>query len=185
LAEPARKRLFFALWPDDAVRAGLRAAQAALPPRGGRPVHAEDVHVTLIFLGDVELSRLPCVLGAAAGVRGTAFELLVDRQGYWPRPRVAWCAPTAVPDALVALVQALSRALAGCGFEPERRPYSPHITLYRKSGGVPDAALTRPVRWPCREFVLVESNPAREGPRYVVLARWPLVDSCIESPPVQ
>ena len=156
-----------------------------MPRHGGRPVHVEDIHITLVFLGDVELSRLPCVLDAAAGVRGAAFELVIDQQGYWPRPRVAWCAPTGVPEALVALVQSLSRSLAGCGFEPERRPYSPHITLYRKSGAVPDAGLPKPVRWPCRELVLVESNLAREGPRYVVLARWPLADSCLELPPVQ
>jgi 2'-5' RNA ligase len=185
LAENGRRRLFFALWPDEAVREGLRVAQTAMPRRGGRPVHVEDIHVTLVFLGDVELDRLPCVLGAGAGVRGEGFELVIDRQGYWARPRVAWCAPTEVPQALVALVRSLERGLAGCGFEPERRPYSPHITLYRKSGGIPDAPLARPVRWSCRELVLVESNPAREGPRYVVLARWPLADSCIAPPPVQ
>ena len=185
MAEPSRKRLFFALWPDEEVRRGLRAVQSAMPRHGGRPVHVEDVHVTLVFLGDVELDRLPSLLDAAAGVRGSGFDLLVDRQGYWPRPRVAWCAPSQVPEPLVALVQALSRALAGCGFEPERRPYSPHITLYRNSAGVPDAGLANPVRWPCRDFVLVESNPAREGPRYIVLAHWPLAGSCIEPPPVQ
>jgi 2'-5' RNA ligase len=183
LAEPATQRLFFALWPDEGVRDQLRAAQTAIPNRGGRPVHVEDIHVTLAFLGQVEAERRACMEQAAAGVRGAPFELLIDRQGYWPRPRVAWCAPAEVPEPLRELVQRLNRALRPCGFEPERRAYSPHVTLFRDSRAVPEGPLARPVRWPCREFVLVASGGGAGGPRYRVLARWPLADSCNEPPP--
>jgi RNA 2',3'-cyclic 3'-phosphodiesterase len=183
LAEPTTQRLFFALWPDEAVRAQLRAAQDALPRRGGRPVHVEDIHVTLAFLGPVEAERRACMEAAAAGVRGEAFELVIDRQGYWPRPRVAWCAPAAIPEPLRTLVQRLNRALEPCGFEPERRAYSPHVTLFRDSRAVPEGPLERSVRWPCREFVLVASANVPGGPRYRVLGRWPLADSCNEPPP--
>jgi 2'-5' RNA ligase len=119
---------------------------------------------------------------AAGSVRGMPFELVIDRQGYWPRPRVAWCAPAEIPEPLRALVQALNRALKPCGFEPERRPYSPHVTLFRDSRAVPGGPLERPVRWPCRDFVLVATSPVPGGPRYQVLARWPLADSCNEPP---
>lgn len=177
------ERLFFALWPDEAVREQLRAAQDAMPRRGGRPVHVEDVHVTLAFLGQVEAERRACMEAAAGRVRGAPFDLVIDRQGYWPRPRVAWCAPSAIPDPLRELVQGLNGALRPCGFEPERRPYSPHVTLFRDSRAVPEGALARPVRWPCRDFVLVATSPVPGGPRYQVLARWPLADSCNEPPP--
>jgi 2'-5' RNA ligase len=182
LAEPTTQRLFFALWPDDAVRAQLRAAQDAMPRRGGRPVHVEDIHVTLAFLGQVEAERRACMEAAAGGVSAAPFELLIDRQGYWPRPRVAWCAPAEIPEALRDLVQRLGRALRPCAFEPERRPYSPHVTLFRDSRAVPEGPLERPVRWPCRDFVLVATSPVPGGPRYQVLARWPLADSCNEPP---
>ena len=178
MAEPTTQRLFFALWPDDAVRAQLRAAQDAMPRRGGRPVHVEDIHVTLAFLGQVDAQHRACMEAAAAGVRGAPFELVIDRQGYWPRPRVAWCAPAELPAALRGLVQCLNRALRPCGFEPERRPYSPHVTLFRDARAVPEGPLERPVRWPCRDFVLVATSPVPGGPRYRVLARWPLADSC-------
>jgi 2'-5' RNA ligase len=184
LAEPTTQRLFFALWPDEAVRDQLRAAQAAMPRRGGRPVHVDDVHVTLAFLGQVEAERRACMEEAAAGVRGAPFDLVIDRQGYWPRPRVAWCAPAELPEPLRDLVQCLGRVLRPCGFEPERRPYSPHVTLFRDSRAVPEGPLELPVRWPCRDFVLVASVPsAAPGPRYQVLARWPLADSCNAPPP--
>jgi len=182
LTEARTQRLFFALWPDDAVRAALRDAQAAMPRRGGRPVQVEDIHITLAFLGQADAERRACMEAAAGGVRGVAFELLVDRQGYRPRPRVAWCAPAEIPEPLRDLVWQLNGALAPCGYEPDRRPYRPHVTLFRDSRAVPEGELAHPVRWPCREFVLVASANASAGPRYEVLARWPLADSCNEPP---
>ena len=182
MTEARPQRLFFALWPDDAVRAELRAAQEAMPRRGGRPVHVEDIHITLAFLGQVDPERRACMEAAAAGVRGGTFDLLIDRQGYWPRPRVAWCAPSEVPDALGELVRCLNRALAPCAYEPERRAYRPHVTLFRDSRAVPEGPLARLVHWPCREFVLVASANVATGPRYEVLAHWPLADSCNEPP---
>ena len=183
LTETKPQRLFFALWPDDAVRARLRAAQEAMPRRGGRPVQVEDIHITLAFLGRVDAERRACMETAAGRVQGKVFDLRVDRQGYWPRPRVAWCAPAETPEALRDLVWRLNRALALCGYEPERRSYSPHVTLFRDSRAVPGGELACPVHWPCREFVLAASANAAVGPRYQVLARWPLADSCNEPPP--
>ncbi len=180
----ALRRLFFALWPDEAVRERLRAAQAAMPPRGGRPVHVEDVHVTLVFLGTVDPERQACAERVAAAVRGAPCTLRIDQQGYWPQPRVAWCAPGETPEALRQLVRRLARALADCGFAPERRPYRPHVTLFRHSRAVPTGPLDEPFDWPATEFVLAASAPAGEGPRYRVLARWPLTDSCVEPPAV-
>jgi 2'-5' RNA ligase len=181
---PAQRRLFFALWPDDAVRERLRAALAAMPPRGGRPVHVEDLHLTLVFLGRVDPDRQACAERVAAAVHAEQFVLRIDRQGYWPAPRVAWCAPGEVPDALRGLVRRLTRALEACGFAPERRPYRPHVTLFRHSRAVPTGPLTEPFDWPCRAFVLVESARAGDGPRYRVLGGWPLADSCVEPPAV-
>jgi len=174
LTEGRTQRLFFALWPDEAVRAELRAAQEAMPRRGGRPVHVEDVHITLAFLGQVDPERRACMEAAAGGVEGVRFELLIDRQGYWSRPRVAWCAPSDVPDALGELVRGLSRVLVPCGYQPERRSYRPHVTLFRDSRAVPEGPLACPVHWPCREFVLAASASVADGPRYQILARWPL-----------
>lgn len=178
------RRLFFALWPDPAVRVRLREAQAAMPWRGGRPVHVEDVHVTLVFLGMVDAARQACAERVAAAVHAERFVLRVDQQGYWPKPRVAWCAPGETPEALRRLVRRLTCVLGDCGFAPERRPYRPHVTLFRHSRAVPTSPLAEPFDWPATEFVLVESAPAGEGPRYRVLACWPLADSCVEPPAV-
>jgi 2'-5' RNA ligase len=72
------------------------------------------------------------------------------------------------------LVLDLQQGLKACGFQPEKRAYSPHVTLARKSGPVQGFALQEPLQWRSREFVLVASEDTGAPPRYRVLKRWPL-----------
>jgi 2'-5' RNA ligase len=79
-----------------------------------------------------------------------------------------------MPSSLPALVEQLWGGLGDCGFEREARPYRPHVTLLRKAHPLDDAALSEPIRWQIRDFVLVTSLSAPGAPRYKVLQRWPL-----------
>lgn len=167
------ERLFFALWPDPAVRRAFGALSQHLPPHRGRPPHPEDLHVTLVFLGEVEMDARRCAEAMAGDVRGKGFDLVFDQVGYWPRPQILWCGPSVVPDALLDLVAALNQGLRGCGFEPERRPYAPHLTLARGARNVGGYRLDPPLAWPARELVLVLSDP-HLTPHYQVVGRWPL-----------
>lgn len=169
-----QRRLFFALWPDPAVRSELARIQQELPLKRGRLTHPEDLHATLVFLGGAGPERQACAEAVAAGVPGEPFELEVDRTGFWQRPRVAWCGSDNAPAPLVELVRALQRGLVECGFRPESRPYRLHVTLARDARVIDTGALEKPVRWYCDSFALVASNPAGEVPRYSVLREWPL-----------
>lgn len=170
----ANERLFFALEPDSAVRQGLEQVTTALPEFHGRPVHPADRHLTLVFLGEIDPERRACAERAAGTLRGRPFALTIDRLGYWPRPRILWAGCSETPEPLAALVQSLQDALRACGFQPERRPYAPHITLARKARKMPSRDLDPPLVWPVREFVLMGSDLDAPPPRYRVLARWPL-----------
>lgn len=167
-----RQRLFLALWPDPEVRRQLAGIQRDLPLKRGRLTHPEDLHATLVFLGDVTPAQQVCAEAAAAEVRGEAFEVAIDRTGFWPRPHIAWCGSDNVPPPLVDLVRELQRGLVVCGFRPETRPYRLHITLARDARAPETGWLEEPVRWRCDRFVLVASNPAAERPRYRVLREW-------------
>jgi 2'-5' RNA ligase len=175
LAEPGIQKLFFALWPDQTIREGLLRIGRELPPHGGHAPHPPDLHLTLVFLGPVTAEQYPCVVRAAAAIRGVPFDLTIDRVGYWSRPRILWCAPAETPEPLQTLVADLQRELLHCGFRPEKRPYSPHVTLARKSRPVEFQLLSESLSWPAREFVLVASGPGGEPPRYRILERWPLL----------
>lgn len=171
---PDRQRMFLALWPDAAVRKSFVEIRSAMHFRRGRMVHPLDLHITLVFLGMVDAVQLPCVEAVAGRQDGDAFDLSIDHTGYWPRARVAWCGPAEVPLPLQSLVDGLQRDLRACGFEPEARPYRPHVTLARDARGGATGPLVPPVVWPCNRFVLVTSTGAREPPRYEVVRQWPL-----------
>lgn len=173
MTETSPQRLFFALWPDPAVRRALAGLGREAAAGRGRPVHPEDLHLTLVFLGSVAPERLEQVTAAAGRVRFQPFELRLDHYGWWPRPRVLWCAPAEVPPPLPALFGELQRELAACGFAPEKRAYRPHITLARKVSRGRSGTLEEPIRWPVREFVLVSSRTHGDPPRYRVLKKWP------------
>ncbi len=170
----AGRRLFFAIWPDAGLTAALAKISEGLPAHGGRAHHPADLHITLVFLGEIRPEQLPCVEQVADAIQGVPFTLKLDRVGYWPRPRIPWVGPAETPEPLQALVQDLQCGLQECGFKPERRPYKAHVTLARKARPIPAARLEEPLAWQVREFVLAASHSGPKPPRYEVLKRWPL-----------
>ncbi len=173
MREPKR-RLFFALWPDDAVRAALDSAGKALTGKRVRRVPATNLHLTLAFAGSVTATVAACLERSATAIRLAPFELSIDHAGYWPRPRILWLGPTHIPPGLWALAGALRNTLAGCGVEPEARGFLAHITLARKySAPAPDPEIPG-VTWPVSHFCLVESVSAESGSIYRPLRCWPL-----------
>jgi 2'-5' RNA ligase len=170
----AQRRVFLALWPDAEVRRRLRALLDAMTVRSGRPELLANLHVTLVFIGDIEAGRVAAIERAAAGVSGAAFDLVLERVGYWNRPRILWLGPRSIPPALFALVRDLRAALAGCGMTPETRPYLPHMTLGRKVMHAPAEAAAGPLSWRVESYSLLESVPSERGRVYRELAAWPL-----------
>lgn len=170
-------RYFFALWPDAQVRDRL-AREAGLTEVRGRFHHPVDLHMTLVFLGQVSGARLHCVEATADAIDGASFSLQISGIDYWRRPRILWAGPRQTPAPLGQLVFDLQNGLKACGFEPERRRYQPHVTLARKAGPADARAIEPVIDWSVREFVLAASGGGAPGePRYRVLRRWPLVDA--------
>ena len=171
---PSRpQRIFFALWPDAAARRALESVSIRVATRcGGRPVPAANLHLTLAFLGDIESGRLEDACRAAAGVRASAFGVVLDCLGSFWRARVAWAGSRTPDGALMALWAALAQALRQEAFVLERREFAPHLTLVRKLGHVLGEEPMAVVQWPAQSFALVESD--RRTGRYRTLAQWPL-----------
>lgn len=169
------QRLFFALWPSVEVRDQLLNCVEAGPSMKGRPHHPADLHMTLVFLGQARARQISCIRQVAEAIDGQKFSLQIDHGGYWPRPRIVWAAPATTPDPLIQLVDDLKHGLCRCGFEPEQRPYRPHVTLYRKARRHLPWDLQKPIQWVVSEFVLATSNnPDSKQSRYQIVDRWPL-----------
>ncbi|MGH8273453.1 MAG: RNA 2',3'-cyclic phosphodiesterase [Gammaproteobacteria bacterium] len=167
------RRLFFALWPDAATRSAIRrTTRQAVRQVGGRPVPAENYHLTLAFLGAQPEVRIPALLEAAAGVAPPRGELSLDRLGCFSRARVLWLGPERTPSGLRRDAHALWDALAPLGVARERRPFAAHLTLARKIACPPEAQI-RPILWRYAGFILAESVTDPRGARYTVIAKWP------------
>jgi len=171
-------RLFFALWPDDALRSTLAPRIRALQPPGvGRPQRPDQWHVTLEFLGSVPASRVAAARDAAAQVRAAPCETVFDAVEFWRRPEVLTLVARVLPPSLDSLVVQLRAALAATGFEPESRPFRAHMTLARKVTHPVTPVVFEPLHWPALDFSLVESVTDRAGSVYTPLATWNL-QSC-------
>lgn len=168
-------RLFFAIWPEDALRERVLALSA--PWRGAlrcRWTPPEKLHLTLAFLGDVMADRRPELEAVGASLRLSApCRLRFDRLELWPRPQVL-CLVGEAPESLRELVAELNRSLAAAGFATERRPYRPHLTLARHLRRMPEATAFEPIGWQASSLRLVESRPELPGAPYFSLKSWDL-----------
>lgn len=171
----ATERLFVALWPDAAVQNAL--AEAARQEHGrsqdGRTVPAEKLHLTLMFLGDVDRAQRACVERQLGTVSWAPVVLRLDRLGWFARPRVLWAGSRETPAVLSGLVRQIGEALVPCGFAPEKRPYQAHITLARKVKRPPRSLELTPLECVFDNLTLVRSVVDNDGSAYEIIGRWP------------
>jgi RNA 2',3'-cyclic 3'-phosphodiesterase len=180
-AGPRKLRLFFALWPDGAMRKVLAAAATpAVAQVDGQPVPAANFHVTLAFLGAVPGQTFVRLVEAGGRDRHGRVELVFDHVEYWSKPKVLVAMPSLVPAAAVSIVDRLWSRMAPLGLERELRPWQPHLTLVRRVRRRPPEDLRLAAASAGRrsagawKLALVESVTHAEGPRYKPLAEWPL-----------
>lgn len=170
---PKGVRLFFALWPDAAVRDALAAwARALHKACGGRMTRPQNVHLTLAFLGETDPARLPALAAAAGQVAARPFELVLDQPGYWKHNRICWAGASKDPEELTAMVADLRAALAAAQFRFDAKPFVSHVTLVRKGNAPRALPRLAPIVWRASGFALVRSVPAAEGSDYALEGEW-------------
>ena len=189
-------RLFFAVELPPEARAEAARVSGEMRERlalAARWTPADDLHLTLCFLGDFEEARRPALERTLAEeLRGlNAPELRVTGTGGFPnlrQPRVLWAGVDEIDESLGrldALHNRVRQAALSLGWRPRhgelRRPFQPHITVARVRRGA--AARVNPAfaglrfreRWLPLEVALFESNPSAPDKRYATLCTVPLV----------
>ncbi|MGH8751881.1 MAG: RNA 2',3'-cyclic phosphodiesterase [Burkholderiales bacterium] len=173
-------RVFFALWPDAAVREGFAQwSQQLHKSCGGRITRPGNIHLTLVFLGAVPAARLNELKSLAAGISAPVFHLDFNAPGYFQHKRIVWVGPVEIPPALSSLVERMETGLKQAGFRFDQRPYVPHATLLRNVRREPDASLLQVIKWTVEDFVLVRSQSGAAGVDYKVIGRWPEPSSAV------
>ena len=183
-------RLFIAIPLAGKVLAEIAALVAELK-RGGENLRwstPEAWHITLQFLGNADARQLQCLKASLAGLHSPPALISLGALGTFERAGVLFVGVEVRPE-LAALQRMVVEATAICGFVPEDRPFHPHITLARAKGHrsfrglpAPRSLLENPPRFTppsftqfeAREFLLYESFPGEDGPRYEVRSRFPL-----------
>jgi 2'-5' RNA ligase len=155
-----------------------------------RRVKAENLHLTLAFLGQTPDERLGDVTAAAkdAAASVSPFRLVFDRPGRFPergRPRVVWLG---IADGAVRVLQLGEGVYAGLrsrGLRFDDRPLAPHLTLARvvddasaaeakTVGAALEDLVIGNMAFEVREIAVVQSVLSPKGPRYMALATVPL-----------
>jgi 2'-5' RNA ligase len=145
-------RSFIAIELSDEARSVLADLQnrlkAVVPPKTVRWTAPQNIHLTLHFLGDVEVNEVEQVSQAVktAASNCRPFSLTLTGLGCFPntrRPRIVWVGVRDKTETLVALHQNLGEGLNVINFKPEDRPYSPHLTIGRVKNGLPRRQLTQ------------------------------------------
>lgn len=182
-------RLFTAIELNNEVKALLRQAQAALSAfdRAVRWVKSDQMHLTLKFLGEVPDTRIEeiCIATERIARASSPFEIVVGDHGCFPpngNVRVVWTGVDEPSGALAACNEQCETCYAEIGFAPERRAFSPHLTLGRvrddRTGGklreaVADVRIDS-YRQGVSELCVVQSTLTPQGAKYAIISRHTL-----------
>ena len=133
---------------------------------------AQNIHLTLAFIGAWPVARVPLLVGIGSRLRGDAAELTLDTLGGFSRARVAWIGASSEPASLAELAAALWTELSGAGIALDPRPLHPHLTLARQCGGPYPRDATGPFKWLVDDVSLMQSDTRPDGARYTAIAHW-------------
>ncbi len=183
-----RTRAFIGVEVGDEVRRKAVALQQQLARTGAgvKWAAADGMHVTLLFLGELDDRDILPVCRAVEAVAATepGFPLRVSGVSAFPnarRPKVVWGGITDGADQLRRLYTALEPKLLDLGvYRREERDYTPHLTLGRVKGEADGLTLAPELpkllawdggRTVVNEVCVYSSEMRRDGPEYVVLGR--------------
>lgn len=145
-------RAFIAISIPTVAKSEMATVSQALaqqcPSGGVRWVKASQMHVTLRFLGDTAVTKLPQLYSNldTIAARHKPFAMRLDGLGCFPnknRPRVIWIGLGGELDAVQKLHTEIETAVVSHGWQADNKPFRPHLTL----GRVKDRRLLGNINW--------------------------------------
>lgn len=173
MQDQEKVRVFFALWPSPDVREQLHSmARQCQRRHGGRVMHADTLHMTMLFVGEIQVSAIQTLIQQVDATDIPPFSFMLQEIRCWKHNRIAYAAPSRENTALMALSERLKRAAQTAGVEFDRRPFTPHVTLVRKLERPFENMPLAIMEWQVSEFALVASEANAQGARYRNLHVW-------------
>lgn len=182
-----RLRTFIAVDLGKTIRDRIITLQETLAKTGAeiKWVEPENLHITLLFLGEVDARQVidVCRMVQECATRQPPFSMSVETVGCFPnerRPRIVWVGVGEGTQELCSLHDAMEGPLQELGYRREERRYTPHITLGRVKSDHPTddltASLAKRASWQAgavsvEEILVMSSQLTPQGPQYMVLSR--------------
>lgn len=181
-------RLFTALEIPSPVATQLSFLQGGLP--GARWIDRENLHLTLRFIGDIDNSLARELAYEFEKVKSAPFKLkLEDLDVFGGAKPHSLYAKVQRNEALSELQSAQERICQRLGLDPDKRKFTPHVTIARLRGAKPESIARylssrggfQSLDFDISEFVLLSSRDSVGGgpyvteERYKLLAKEPLV----------
>lgn len=183
--EQTTVRSFIAIEINDTIRGRLSDIQNTLKKVNGHVswVQPQNVHCTLVFLGDIFQPAVDSVANAlaktAAGCK--PFEIEISSLGFFGSarsPRIIWAGMTGQTDVLINLQGKITAAVLQAGLKPDEKPFKPHLTIGRVRSNRNAPALVEAIKAnetktfgknSVGRVVLMKSQLTASGPIYSIL----------------
>jgi 2'-5' RNA ligase len=187
-------RTFIAIELSDSVRETIQNAittlQGSVPSHAIRWVSANNLHLTLKFLGDTPQAQIQAIQTQlhTTAKKQHPFTIEVADSGYFPNmsnPRVIWLGLKNASGELNTLQQAVENIMVEFGFAKEKRPFKPHLTVGRVKQHIDKQILTKIGQelnrnrlgslaiWECNLISFIKSDLTPNGALYTTLAQLP------------
>ena len=174
-------RLFTGVEIPSEIGTALSSMRGGLP--GARWIDPENYHLTLRFVGDVDMDIAEEIAAGLSRVRRAPFAMKLSHVGALGtrKPHAIVAKPTPSQE-LLDLQAEHERVIKRIGLPPETRKFTPHVTLARLRGAVGrDIADYLTLRggfsagpFPVERFVLYSARNSTGGGPYVVEEAYPL-----------
>ncbi len=185
-------RLFIAVPVPENIKTGIRGFQSSLDSRVPEEkvswVPPENIHLTLVFLGNTPETAIERISQAAreAAQEEEPFHMEVGSGGAFPspkNPRILWVGINGA-EPLCRIKERLDeKLLERAGIKPEKRKYTPHLTIARVRRRYPRMKTAKLLidenpgfgSFKAESLELIESILQPSGVRYRVLEKFEFV----------
>lgn len=150
-------RIFVGIAMPAGVRRLLSSLGSTIP--GARPVPEDQIHLTLRFIGEVEVNQFHDIRERLFEIDARPLTTAIRGVGHFPprgKPRIVWAGLESAGDIMI-LRNKVNYLLRLCGVEPERRKFHPHVTIARLRNSPPE-----------RVAAFLQTNALLQSPMIVI-----------------
>ena len=180
-------RAFIAIVPPDDILNSMERFLSRLRPLADHKwVNRSQLHLTLRFLGEIPPDVFGGIKTRLNDIRMSPFSVALDNAGAFPslsRAKVLWISGKTGSEELKRLASQTEQIAVSCGLEPEKKKFSPHLTIARTrfESNIPDELILAmnnvpTLTWQCKEFVLMQSQLTQRGPIYTAAEKYQLTE---------